>query len=84
MVDYGVAVALDFEDRGWLVGRLLGEAGEADGEVVLRECDALAGLDQARRFYLGLEAADGDDCAGLEEWNPVWAGVWPGQYCSWI
>ena len=71
VVDDGVAIALDFNDGGRLVGSLDGQAGEAEGEFVLRKADFLAGFEDAGGGDFGLEAADGDDRLGLEEGDPL-------------
>ena len=58
VVDDGFAVALDFDHGCGLIGSFQRQTGEAQRELVLRELDFLAGLEQARGQDLGLEAAE--------------------------
>ncbi len=58
---------------GWS-GAVERQAGQPKCELVLRELDLLAGLEQARGKHLGLEAADGDDHFRLVEVEPLGCG----------
>ncbi len=65
VIDGGLAVALDFDHSGGLVGRLHRQAGQPEGEFILRELDLLPGLEQRAESTFGLSPPMATTTSGL-------------------
>src|SRR5579864_9393281 len=79
VIHHRLAVALHFNHRSRLIGRLQRQTREPQRELVLSKLDLLPGLEQPRRKHLRLEGANGHNDFRLIKAEPLGGGCvpWP-------